>query len=123
MWSVQPEHYAVPEAVPAPRVPQLYAAALFSVSNGDIAAIGVAGRFVSAMYADIGLYYLFFARSSRTRPTSPKPMTTAHASASSKRARPTSPCRRWTMQATPSIPPKSQSKSSECTDYGDKPDA
>lgn len=50
-----------PETVPVPRVPQLYAAALFSVSNGDIAEIGVAGRFVSAIYADIGLYYLFFA--------------------------------------------------------------
>jgi hypothetical protein len=44
-----------------PKRPEIYAVALLTVSAGEIGGIGVNSRFSAAVYADVGLYYLFFA--------------------------------------------------------------
>lgn len=44
--------------VPSPR---LYAVALLTLASEEIGGIGVDSRFSAALWADVGLYYVFFA--------------------------------------------------------------
>lgn len=58
------EEFELEETPPTPADPNpfLYAAALLSISAGEVGGIGVNSRFSAALYADTGLYYLFFAQ-------------------------------------------------------------
>lgn len=53
-----PDPDPVPVSIPSPTI---YAVALLVISPGSVGGIGVNSRFSAAIYADVGLYYVFFA--------------------------------------------------------------